>query len=94
MAFGKKQTTEERLKEYDKDLIDIGQSLNDDDINRKIAEYAKNIDSLEVAEKEDQDVADQREKLGQAREVYTSGKKVNKLRIKYLREILVARGKE
>lgn len=67
--------------------------LSEDEINKKIAEIAKNNSALQEAKKNDEDLKKLREQVKIANEPYSLGSKTNGQRIAYLRMALDGKGK-
>jgi len=64
-----------------------------EDIKKRVAEIALELDRLMEAKKKDQDLEEKLEAAKDAGAVYREGQKSAKLRIRYAQTILEARGK-
>lgn len=77
-----------------KEFKDAVETASDEEINKRIAEVAKNDAALAEAKKKDGDLKEKKDSLKYANEPYRDGAKANKQRIAYCRLILEARGKD
>jgi len=71
---------------------EVVEGLGTDDIRKKVAEIALNQVELMKAKKEDQDLAEKREQYKSAGEIYSSGTKLNRKKIEYLKTLLESKG--
>lgn len=69
-------------------------SSTDEEINKKIAEVAKNDAALKEAKKADEDLKRLKEQVKVANEPYADAAKANAGRIGYARYVLSSRGKD
>ena len=92
-----KDPKDKMLKEFKKLDIDwrnAEMSKETEEVFKDISTAAMNLVALDMAQKMDTDLASLKEAAAQAGEVYSEGKKVNSLRIRFLTEVLNARGVE
>lgn len=88
-----KQKQYDRFQKYlDEEWRSAEMSKATPDVYKDIVAIALNNMQLEQAKKEDPDLANLREQLKTATEVYTEGTKVGKIRIEFLAETLKSRG--
>ena len=75
------------------DFKNLIENLPSEDVKKKVAEVAFELDRLMEAKKADQDLAEKTEAAKDAGAIYREGAKMAKLRIRYASMILEARGK-
>jgi len=74
------------------DFKDAVASACPEDINKRIAQIAKDTEALLKARDEDQDYQTKKEELKEAGAVYRDGKKANRLKILYCVQVLGDKG--
>lgn len=79
--------------ELDTEWKDAVAQSNDDDIKKRVAEIALELEKLRAAKKLDTDYISKVNEAKEAGRVYKEGEKGARLRIQYARSILEARGK-
>lgn len=77
-----------------KDERDEMDKLDEDQLNKKIAQVAKNDSAMEEARKMDEDLEQAKERLKVCQEPYKESRAANKQRIAYLRSLLSGKGKD
>jgi predicted carbohydrate-binding protein with CBM5 and CBM33 domain len=80
--------------DLDLEFKDAIASMSTEDINKRIAEVAKNQEENLKAMKEDQQLAEAKAAAASAGAGYKEATKMNRLRVRYAMEILGARGQE
>ena len=83
----------EPFKDLDDDYKTTIEAMKDDEIRFKIAQVAMDQDELMKVKSEDQDLAEKSEAVKEASAIYREGTKMNRLRIKYAKQMLESRGK-
>ncbi len=68
------------------------ESMNRDEIKKKVAEIALNHVELMKAKKDDGDLTEKRETYKEAGAIYREGAKQNKTKIEYLKTLLDSKG--
>ena len=76
----------------DQEWKDLVSNMTVDEIKKKVAEIALELDTLMTAKKADQDLQDKVAAAKEAGAVYREGQKGAKLRINYANYILEAKG--
>lgn len=83
----------DKFDDLDKDFKEEAEKLDEGQLRTKISEIALNQEALMEAKEQDQDLAQKKEQAKEAGAVYREGSKANKLRVRYLRQMLDAKGK-
>jgi hypothetical protein len=87
-----KQKQLKKFKKLSEDWREGRLGAQTQELYKDILNAAMNIVQLEIAKSLDQDLANLREQVKVANQVYTDGKKENGLRIEFLIEVLRGRG--
>ena len=82
------------FKKLDKDFKEETEKLDEAQLRSKIAKITLDQEALMEAKESDQDLAEKKEAHSTAGAVYREGTKMNKLRVKWLRHMLDAKGKD
>jgi hypothetical protein len=94
MAKPKKtKTLFDKVNEVDSTFAEEAYSLTEDQLKDKLVLMAKYDTEIEQAKKDDTDLAALREQLGVANETYSGPLKANRLKRRFVFEILANRGK-
>jgi len=92
MSFEKKKQ-KEPFADLSEEFKDKANSSTDEELKRIASETAFAQHENLVAQKDDQDLAEKKEQAKIAGEQYAQATKTNKLKIKYIYQLLEARGK-
>ena len=90
MARGRK--SKDPFDALDNGVKDALTSMSIEEVKKRVAEIALDLDRLMEAKKADQDLAEKTEAAKFAGEVYREGSKDARLRIRYANVVLTARG--
>lgn len=82
------------FEDLDDDFKSTAENMDETALRGKVSEIALNQEALMEAKGADVDLAQKREQASIAGAVYREGTKMNKLRTKYLRLMLDAKGKD
>lgn len=90
-GFGKKK---DPFADLDQDFKESAERMAEAELRDKLAQTALNQEALDDAKTKDTDYLAKKDAFSTAGAVYREGKKGNKLRTKYLRLMLDAKGKD
>ena len=93
MARGRGFGNKDPFSALDQEWKDGINSMSEEDIKKRVAEIALELDKLLEAKKQDEDLKEQLSAAKLAGQVYSDGRKGAQLRIRYAQTILEARGK-
>ncbi len=84
----------DKFDSLDKDFQDKMAASTPEEIRGVIAQVALNQEELQKAKENDEDLANLKEQVALASEDYSSGTKMNRLRIQFAKRCLEDKGKE
>jgi hypothetical protein len=86
------KTTADKLKLEDPEFVENNMSLSPEEMKAKIIEISKHLEETEKAKANDPDLKSLKEQIKVVRETYDTPLKVGRLKVKFLLEMLEARG--
>lgn len=92
MATNDREKADKKFKKLDQEWRDDMLGRGTPQLYKSVVEYVFNLIGLEMAKEVDEDLHQLKEALKTANEVYTEGKKVNTLRVEFIRQVLEDRG--